>query len=675
MKKKKNWKMIYPAVFFAMCTIPVLLYPVAANNTLTDNRPIAEMPMLVSEGSLNTDFASDCEEWLRDHAPFRSAAVTAANIVKSGIFKSGASGVITGKKGWIFDEETVPDYINSNALSDARLQSMAVSLSLIEENVTEKGGSFLFVPVADKASVYSEFMPSGYKKAEENNLTRLQKQLSAYDVSYIDMLALMTGKKSYSVYHQRDTRWNYYGALLAYYGITDALGKNHKMYNDTDYIPKKNWKGNLDQKLYPLGIFRDYQYNLNLQYDPYVFVYPAGVTDTQAQLEYFMSDGSDDARIETQKTEALGNGSLYMLRDSFGKALLPFFIDNYDTTLIVQSDYPDMNNVNEGTDMVYEIAEKDISSLFRTAPVMKAPVREDINEGAAASETVDFEWSEEECGIRIYGELKSSMLSDDGRIYVKLSGSGKSVVYEAFPVYEAERLGGEGERYGFSFIPDTSYLKAGEYDVTVICGDKSYSALSVNPLEFSEDSIDIPEGEEEEAAEEMPEEEEAVQEAFWVDGEFSDRAAVVYKGVTLALGDDITELTEDLGEEAVTSSEESEEGYEEAVTEYYYPGMTVHTTEDGIICSIEITESLHKGREVSTAGGLQCGSVKADIIAAFGDPEVYDDDEDYEEEEAEENEESENSDLIYEEDGIRVQISFNGKKVTAVLIALADEEY
>ena len=626
---KKKYKRIYIAVFLAMCTVPMLFYPFSKSGAALEKRDPVKAPSLTADGMVNTDFSEECEDFLADRLPFRSAVLTAANAVKSGVFKSDAANVVTGRDGWIFCEASVADYMNTNALSDERLRSITVSLSLLDENVTSKGGKFLFVPMPNKASVYSEFMPSRYRKADTNNLARLQNMLAANKVSYIDMLSIMNEKKSFGLYHKRDTHWNYYGALLGYYGITDAMGKKHKMYDNTDYIPKKIWRGDIDKMLYPFIGTRDYQYDLNISFEPFEFVIPSGVTDIAGQLETFMSDKEEnDKRIATRKTSNLGSGSLYMVRDSFGRALLPFFIDNYDTTMFVRADYPDMSNVTEGTDMIYEIVERNISDLFRTAPLMPAPVRTDIGEIAESGASVGFTFSEESYGTRIYGEMSREMLSPDGRVYVRLSNANTSVIYEAFPVYEEKLLGGTN-KYGFSLIADASVLTEGDYSVEVISAGKSYTGVADRPLYISEAAVNeakkakivssSDDKTESGTDETVPEDTEIVSEATFIEGTIADRAKVIFNGTEVSVGANINDLLEGLGPQAAPSSSAESCLTGKPILEYYYAGMTIQAGEDGTIASIEISESLYPGTEAKTAGGLYCGSSREDAFAAFGE--------------------------------------------------------
>ena len=150
---KKTFKIVYSALFFAVCAAPLALMPFVQSNAEIEKKALAEMPSLVSDGKLNNDFSDQFESWYNDRLPLRSQLLSAANFVKSGLLTSPSSNVITGSDGWIFFETDKLDYMNTNALPESRIRATAVTLSLIEENVTSRGGSFTFVPMPNKASV------------------------------------------------------------------------------------------------------------------------------------------------------------------------------------------------------------------------------------------------------------------------------------------------------------------------------------------------------------------------------------------------------------------------------------------------------------------------------------------------------------------------------------------
>ena len=472
---KKAFKIAYAALFFAVCATPLALMPFVKSNAEIEKKALTEMPSFVSDGKINTDFSTQFESWFNDRLPLRSELLSAANLVKSEVLTSPSSNVITGSGGYIFFDTDKMDYMDTNAMTDNQIRSIAVTLSLIQENVMAKGGRFTFVPCPNKASVYDEYFPACYKKAEENNYTRLCKQLTEIGVNHVNMLELMCENKSTGIYHKRDSHWNYLGALYGYNAIMDSLARAHKTYDGVSYKYEKDWRGDLDKLLYPSGGFMDYQYHFTIDYQPFRFTSPVGVTDTQAQLENFMSDKEEgDSRIGTANMGQADNTRLYMVRDSFGRALLPFMIDNYKTCMFVRTDCPELAQVAAGGDMIYEIVERNLANTISTAPFMFGPERGAVPSNVTDGGSIDTVCSDEGYAVRVYGALPDDLPVGDGRMYVKLSGSSGERIFEAFPIYEKKLLKGDSKN-GFSLMIDPSLGLSGNLDITVYAGGKVFT--------------------------------------------------------------------------------------------------------------------------------------------------------------------------------------------------------
>ena len=471
---KKAFKIAYSALFFAVCAAPLALMPFVSNSENIEKKALAEMPSFISDGKLNTDFSVQFESWFNDRLPLRPQLLSAANLVKGELLMSPSSNVISGSDGWIFFDTDKQDYMNTNAMTENQIRSVAVTLSLIQENVTAKGGRFTFVPMPNKASVYDEYFPFCYSKSRVNNYSRIAQALKETGVNYVDMLALMREKKSEGLYHKRDSHWNYLGTLYGYNAIMDSLGRPHKTYDGVSYNYVKDWRGDLDKLLYPSGGFMDYQYHFDIEYEPFMFTIPAGAADEEEQLAIFMSDKEEnDSRIAATNLGDADNKKLYMVRDSFGRALLPFMIDNYEKTMFVRSDCPELSLVGEGGDMVYEIVERNFTNLISTAPFMFAPERESLPAEQAEGGTIETVCSDEGYAVRVYGALPDDLPAGDGRMYVKLSGSGGEHIFEAFPIYEKKLLEGD-RKNGFSLMIDPSMELSGEFEVSVYAGGKVF---------------------------------------------------------------------------------------------------------------------------------------------------------------------------------------------------------
>ena len=258
---KKSFKIVYIAIFLLICVFPLALMPFVKNNENIEKRELTKFPKYMENGRLNIDFSTQFESWFNDRIPYRSELLSAANLIKGEVLHAPTSNVIVGDGGWLFYESESQDYMDTNAMTDTQVNAAAISLLLIQENVESKGGSFVFVPMPNKASVYGEKMPGCYTKADENNLSRVTARAGELGVNYVDMKAVMTANKDKTVYHRRDSHWNYQGALIGYNAIMDGLGKEHKTYAVAEYSVIDDWRGDLDKLLYPSGGVMDDQYH------------------------------------------------------------------------------------------------------------------------------------------------------------------------------------------------------------------------------------------------------------------------------------------------------------------------------------------------------------------------------------------------------------------------------
>ena len=479
---KKAFKIIYILIFMLICVTPLAFMPFVKNDASLEKRELAKLPAYMENGRLNIDFSTQFEAWFNDRIPFRPQLLSAANAIKGEVLHAPTSNAIIGRKGWLFYESEGADYMNSNALSEAQINATAISLSLMEEAITAKGGHFLFAPMPNKASVYGEYMPGCYTKADENNLTRVMDRCKEVGVNYVDMKAVMEkSKDARQLYHRRDSHWNYAGALLGYNAMMAGIGREHKTYADAAVTEVKNWRGDLDKLIYPAGGVMDYQYEYDINYSKFMFMKPAGVRDTQAQLENFMSDKEEgDDLFQTRNLE-IGDGStLYMARDSFGRALLPFIIDNYENVTFKRTDCPDIASLAENTDFIYEIVERNLNRLSEKAPFMyairrDASIAENVNDRAETTVYCDVQGY----GISLYGAIPQEEIAGDGRVYLVLENESGKVVYEAFPIFEKELMSvkepdTDPNGFGFSALISKEEGLSGDYRVTVLTGENAY---------------------------------------------------------------------------------------------------------------------------------------------------------------------------------------------------------
>ena len=428
----------------------------------------------------SADFSEQLDNYFNKKLPARSQLLTLADSITGGIFGAKTANVITGKDGWLFFGATEDNYIDRNAMTEEELRSLVVTLSLIQENVVSKGGSFVFVPMPNKNEIYPEQMPSRYIKADENDLSRLTERLRNSDVNFVDMKQVLLDNKDLGIYHRLDSHWNYLGAYIGYDAIMTGLGREHKSYQDANYTASYTWRGDIYDMIYPEGTEKDKQYSFDIEFEPFRFAVPK-VQDSEEQLKIFMSNDAEknhDERFAVQKLQPTTGRRLYMVRDSFGRALLPFMIDNYDSAIFARTKIPELSSVPQGGDMVYEVVERNLRNIISAPPAMSAPERE-IGEGTPCSSMRNKAvLLETPTGTRISGTVDPDMVGEDGRIYVTLSGQGGTKTFEAFPVFDEECGLESSGRLGFSMRLADGALPAGEYSVSLSSGGLTQTGVT-----------------------------------------------------------------------------------------------------------------------------------------------------------------------------------------------------
>ncbi len=439
----RKLKTLYVVVLLAVCCLPLLLAPIAGDSASAEKRTLAAFPSLIKDGAFNTAFSSELDDWITDHFAYRSQLITANNSLKAAVFAtSDEKKVIVGEDDWLYFAETAADYLGQNRLEDGVLNRLAVSLDLIDEYVSGRGGTFVFAVAPNKNTIVPEHMPAYYRRtAEPTNLDRLTDRLA--DKRYFADLrgALRTAEEQ--VYHARDSHWNNLGARIGYNTILDTAGKAHETYADAVWEWRRSWAGDLDAMIFPALGYRDRQ----------------AVFAVDWSYQYTSNFHSEEDVLITTRNEG-ADGSLLMFRDSFTNALLPFLAQNMESAKFSRA-VPYSLDELEATaydTVVIEIVERNLRNLLQSAPVMPAPERtpsaklreaEPLEAGGVGLRT------REVSGLRHFYGVVSGDAADAEHLYLRLS-NGTDVRYvEAFPLYEAallEESGAEGT--GFSaYIP------------------------------------------------------------------------------------------------------------------------------------------------------------------------------------------------------------------------------
>lgn len=463
--KNKAFNIIISAIFVIICIVPLVSMIFTDTSESIGNEQEAELPKIITEDGINTSFSTEFDDYFSQLNPLRTDLINLENTLKIDLLSGSSNGVIKGENGYLFSEETTDDYLGVT-LSDRKLYSIAKTIKLTQDYAEQNGSSFVFTVVPNKNSIYPEYMPSRYIQGDENNLSILTENLNALDVNYVDLYSLFTSIDA-ELYLKDDTHWNNLGALYGYNAIMDALDHSHNDYSGVTYEIRDDFVGDLTDMAFPQSDRTCSQYYFNIEYSDYMFLQPRSEDNAEMLAELMGDEEKIDGLIRTSNPNA--SGSLYILRDSFGRAMLPFLIDNYESTYITR--YQPINlQQSSYDDIVWETVERNISDIAATAPLIYAlecEVPENVEELTSGNNIVQSEATD--TSVSLYGILDSKYFETDSNIYIVISNDNGEYCYEAFPICETEKLGIDTDSdYGFSLTIDLTSIDAGDYSVSAI---------------------------------------------------------------------------------------------------------------------------------------------------------------------------------------------------------------
>lgn len=367
------------------------------------------------DGTLNTRFLSQLADYVSNGFYLRLEGITLWDKLCAKVFKTSANeDVLIGPDGWLFYSDGIRDMTGWEQLTDREIWCAARSLALMQEYADSLGASFFFTVPCGKYTLYPEHAPRLVKVKEGSNRVRLEKELRAQKVQYIDLYEPFS-QSGEELYWQWDSHWHSRGAALAADTILAAAGWNSD-YFAGPFTAEKTHKGDLYEMLYPVGteLEVDYQYNPGFSF---------------SYLTPFHS--ADDISIETTNPE--GRGSLLMFRDSSGRNLYPYMAQSFEHAFFSRQNNYRMDYIEKYDShvVIVELAERTLPYLLEYPAVFPSPERDPAV--LKTVETVESTLQAEKPGQTMDGYYKVTGTlpdtADEGPVYVEAGES----IYEAIP--------------------------------------------------------------------------------------------------------------------------------------------------------------------------------------------------------------------------------------------------
>ena len=311
--------LIFLGIFFSILFIPMLNIN---KDTISkkENRNLAPYKPFFSDGKLNSKFGTDFESWFNDRFLGRKQFIGIYNFFNRQIPGAFTSvNLIFGDNNWLFykPDNGIGNFENKDMLSTYQLEALANYLSSIDTWCKQHGKEFYYVIAPDKNKIYGEYFPGIYKKHRPDSEGRamqaieyLRKNTKVKALYLYDAMHKNKGKDL--LYYKTDTHWTKLGAYYAYKEIMKMVDQKNEIptFKATDMIAEEVRQGDL------IGLNDS---GRNLPDDMTSYKFPKLISD-------FVPKEGKLVQFYINKD---GNKNIFLLRDSFSIALLPYLGESF----------------------------------------------------------------------------------------------------------------------------------------------------------------------------------------------------------------------------------------------------------------------------------------------------------------------------------------------------------
>ncbi len=432
---KKKISITYITIYIVLCLLPLAFMWTTKDTSDTEKRELSSFPAFVKEGKINSAFSTEFDTWISEHMGFRSLLVNAQSGLKSAIFKeSSEDSIVLGKNGWLFYAQTIDDYCNIATVSDRGINSIAISIKMMQDYCNEQNIDFVFTVAPNKNTLYGDNMPARYLKLDaKGNLELLTEALAAQKVNYADLVAAFSAENKV-LYQERDSHWTYEGGMLMYRTLVQKLKVQKNLFEGLSYTAKNDWDADLVNMIYPNAKDDDLQLYPNLDY----------TYETKREV-------TNDEALTINAFNNNAEQNLLMFRDSFGNTTWRYFAEVFATSEFSRAIPYRLNSVSrlKANVVILEIVERNIPNLAMRTPVMQAKETASLEAKNAGSASVTVT---EAYGMQLVNGIISGVdLGDWYKPVVKCLVNGEEKCFEAFPIFDQpEKTSAELCDTGFS---------------------------------------------------------------------------------------------------------------------------------------------------------------------------------------------------------------------------------
>ncbi len=307
--------------FFVVLILPAMKIDTAEKSE-QEKRTLAAYRPLVQDGRLNADYGKDFEAWFGDHFLGRNKLVEYHSFIKSKIGSPSKALVLVGENEWLFfkGDDGVNNYRNVTEFSADELSRMTDYVASIDAWCRREGKKFVFLIAPDKHRVYGRYYPTSIRKVRDDSQSRTEQFVAhlrkTTSITVVYPRASLLAASEAPLYYKHDTHWAPEGAFIGYRALMASLGVEPPpgVASCFEQAEEKRFVGDL------VAMLRGWNAPDETLYK-----------EPRLAAAYMLSnpDADWDTPIDLAWKGSAGGGRIFLLRDSFATALLPFLADTF----------------------------------------------------------------------------------------------------------------------------------------------------------------------------------------------------------------------------------------------------------------------------------------------------------------------------------------------------------
>ncbi|MBT3242343.1 MAG: hypothetical protein HN352_04275 [Bacteroidetes bacterium] len=170
---------------------------------------------------INGEFQQQYESAIEERIGFRPWIIRLKNQAEFSLFhKANASGVVVGKKGYLYESDYIRSYQGQDFLGEWFWNEKFARLALVRDTLTKLGVEMALVLEPGKVSFYPEYIPDHYMRdtIRPSNYDLIKTEARKKAIPTIDLNAWFVSQKSlseYPLFPKGGIHWSNYGMIRA----------------------------------------------------------------------------------------------------------------------------------------------------------------------------------------------------------------------------------------------------------------------------------------------------------------------------------------------------------------------------------------------------------------------------------------------------------------------------